>query len=271
MEIAELLSAMPDAAASWLKTGEQKPLSHDEYLRKRMKWANAEPGTLTGYDCPVCKNRGSVTKIKSGYLVSVECKCMPIRRSMRQIEKSGMKELIERHTLENFKTPERWQRDTKQKAVDFLGNGGEKWFVALGSIGAGKTHICTAICGMKLKAGNEVRYMLWRDMSVKLKAAVSDSEEYDRLIYPLKNAKVLYIDDLFKTERGGKISQADINLAFELLNYRYCNKKLTTVISSELTLNEIMDIDEAVGSRIFERCKPDYCIELEGKKNWRMG
>lgn len=271
MEIAELLSAMPEEAARRLKTGEQKPLSRDEYLRKKMEWENDAPGNLTGYDCPVCKNRGCVTKIRSGYLVSVECRCMGVRRSLRNLEKSGMKELLKLYTFESFKTPERWQEGVKQKAADYLENGSGRWFAALGSVGAGKTHICTAICGMRLKAGDEVRYMLWRDMSVKLKAAVSDSEEYDRLIYPLKNAKVLYIDDLFKTERGGKISQADINLAFELLNYRYCNKKLTTVISSELTLNDIMDIDEAVGSRIFERCKPDYCIELEGKKNWRMG
>lgn len=261
---------MPEDVASRLKTGEQKPLSSDEYLRKRAEWENAMQGNLTGYDCPVCKNRGSVTKIKDGYLVSVECKCMPIRRSMRHIEKSGMKELIERHTLDNFKTPQWWQTVMKQRAVDFLKNGAGRWFAALGSVGAGKTHICTAICGTMLRAGNEVRYMLWRDMSVKLKAAVNDSEEYDRLIGPFKRADVLYIDDLFKTERGGKISQGDINLAFELLNYRYCNKRLTTVISSELTMNEILSIDEAVGSRICERCG-EYCIELEGKKNWRMG
>lgn len=271
MEIAELLSAMPEAAARRLKTGAQKPLRSDEYLRKRLEWENATSGSLKGYDCPVCKNRGFSTKIKGRYLVSVECECIPIRRSMRHIEKSGMKELIERNTLENFKTPQRWQVAMKQMAVDYLENGDGRWFAALGSVGAGKTHICTAICGAKLRAGREVRYMLWRDMSVKLKATVNDSEEYDRLIYPFKKAAVLYIDDLFKTEHGGKISQGDINLAFEILNYRYCDKRLVTVISSELTMNDILSIDEAVGSRIFERCGTDYCVELEGKKNWRMG
>lgn len=236
-----------------------------------MEWANANPGDLTGYDCPICKNRGYSTEIRDGYLVSVPCKCMAARRSIRNLEKSGMKELVERHTLENFQTKQSWQSNMKRWATDYLEHGDGMWFSALGSVGAGKTHICTAICGELLKRGEEVRYMLWRDTSVKLKAAVNDDEEYERLILPLKRANVLYIDDLFKTERGGKISQADINLAFELLNYRYCGKKLITVISSERTMNELLDIDEAIGSRIFERCGPEYCVELEGKKNWRMG
>lgn len=271
MELAELLGMMPPEVADRLKTGGLKPLSSDDCLRQRMEWENAIPGSLTGYDCPDCKNRGYNTEIRDGYLVSVPCKCMATRRSIRNLEKSGMKELVDRHTLENFQEKQSWQSAMKQRAVDYLEHGGGRWFSALGSVGAGKTHICTAICGELLKRGKEVRYMLWRDMSVKLKAAVNEADEYDRLIWPLKRARVLYIDDLFKTERNGKISQADINLAFELLNYRYCGKKLITVISSERTMNELLDIDEAIGSRISERCGPEYCVELEGKKNWRMG
>lgn len=194
---------------------------------------------------------------------------MERRRSIRQIEKSGMKTLLDRNTLEKFETKERWQTDMKQKALDFLRDDSDGWFAALGSVGAGKTHICTAICGELLNRGIGVRYMLWRDESTRIKAVANDAEEYDRLISPFKRARVLYIDDLFKTRRGEELRAADINLAFEILNYRYCDKKLVTVISSEKTMGELMKIDEAIGSRIYERCK-NWCVELFGNKNRRV-
>lgn len=224
---------------------------------------------MTGVDCPLCKNRGYITEISGKHLVSVECRCMAKRRSLREIERSGMKELLERHTLENFKTKELWQAEMKRKAIDFLKGGSGGWFAALGSVGAGKTHLCTAICGELLNRGKGVRYMLWRDESVKIKAAANEADEYERLIIPFKHVPVLYIDDLFKTKRGEQIRPADVNLAFELLNYRYCSKKLVTIISSEKTMSELLSIDEAVGSRIYERCG-GFCVELTGNKNRRL-
>ena len=44
-----------------------------------------------------------------------------------------------------------------------------------------------------------------------------------------------------------------MKLAFEILNYRYINKK-PTILSSEWYINELADMDEATASRIAERC-----------------
>lgn len=260
---------MPPQAREQLKRGISRPQSSEEYLKTRRDWANAEVGRLKGVDCPLCKNRGYTTEIQGNYLISVECPCMETRRSIKQIERSGMKGLLENHTFANFKTAESWQAQMKKKALSFLGNESGAWFAALGSVGAGKTHICTAICGELLKRGCGVRYMLWRDESTKIKAVVNDAKEYGKLLDPYKTAQVLYIDDLFKTKRGEEIRAADINLAFELLNYRYCDKRLVTIISSEKTMDELMNIDEAIGSRIYERCG-DYCVEISGNKNRRI-
>lgn len=238
-------------------------------MKEKAAWANENRGDLRGYDCPLCKNRGNIFEVKNGALVSVECQCMEARRSMWRIERSGMKSLIEEYTFESFNTAEPWQAEMKRRALSFLESGGAAWFAAMGSVGAGKTHICTAMCGKLLSEGKAVRYMLWRDESVKIKAAVNDTSEYAALMDPLKAAPVLYIDDLFKTKQGERISQGDINLAFELLNYRYCNKSLVTIISSEKTIEEITDIDEAIGSRIYERSKGFY-LKLTGNKNRRL-
>ncbi|MFR5069708.1 MAG: hypothetical protein ACLTE2_07870 [Eubacteriales bacterium] len=43
-------------------------------------------------------------------------------------------------------------------------------------------------------------------------------------------------------------------MAFEILNHRYNQSKIT-IISSEMTIRELIVCDEAVGSRIFQRTK----------------
>ena len=139
---------------------------------------------------------------------------------------------------------------------------------------SGKTHICTAICREFLLAGKQVVYMLWRDDIVKLKGFVNDAEAYEPLIDRFKKADVLYIDDLFKTGKTTdqtmqKPTPADINAAFEIVNYRYNNPELLTIISSELSEDELLDIDEAIGGRIFERAKT-ITIARDRARNYRI-
>lgn len=268
MELAEILDAMPPTVAEKLKSGTFPQLSSEAYLEAKKNLANAEKGNLPGIDCSLCKNRGTITEIQGKYLVSVVCECMVKRRSLRNIEKSGLKEVLDRYTLDNFRTDEAWQAQMKRKAIAYLKSGGAEWFCALGSVGSGKTHLCTAVCGELLNKGVSVRYMLWRDESVKLKAAVNNEEKYETMIRPFKRAKVLYIDDLFKTKKQADITTGDINLAFEIINYRD-SAGLQTIISSEMGMDEIIAVDEGIGSRIYKHCK-NYCLELTGNKNRRL-
>ena len=93
-----------------------------------------------------------------------------------------------------------------------------------------------------------------------------DQEEYNKRMWKLKTVSVLYIDDFLKCR--GAPSDSDINIAFELLNARYNNTKLTTIISTERSISEILGLDEALGSRIVERSK-GYCIKA-ASENWRL-
>ena len=222
-------------------------------------------------DCPLCGNRGYTIVPRGDCLVAVICKCDAIRRSMTRIKKSGLSELVEEYTLDKYETDESWRKDAKEKAIAFLDDHTGKWFGCFGQVGSGKTHLCTAICVEFLKAGKPVIYMPWRDDIVPLKASVTDEEEYSKAINELKTVEVLYIDDLFKTEEGRRPTAGDINIAFELLNYRYNNRSLITLVSCERQIGDIMDIDEAVGTRIYQRCK-EYCVSIkkDPKKNWRL-
>lgn len=204
-------------------------------------------------------------------MASVPCKCMTIRNNKRRIEQSGLSDLLSRYTFAAWKTETQWQREILDGAKRFAEKP-EGWFAVSGKPGTGKTHICTAICGELMKKGFDVRYMLWRDAATTLKAnSMGDAAGYSREIDPLKTVKVLYIDDFFKT--GGKRPPTvmDANLAFEIINARYNATGLITIVSSERSLDELMRIDEATASRIYERTKANRNFyNLAGRENWRM-
>lgn len=242
-----------------------------DYKQRAVNNYNNCIGTLVGYDCIICKNKGNIAELINGNDTMRDCKCMQVRHSLDRIERSGLKHLMADYIFDNYKAIEPWQAQAKDMAIAFTSDYENKWFFAGGQVGCGKTHLCTAIVGHFLKMGKSAKYMLWRDEVVPLKALVTDDEAYVSTINKLKRVGVLYIDDFFKTERGKNPSTADINIAFELLNYRYNNSDLITIISSEMLIDDIIDIDEAVGSRIYQKTK-DYClvINYDRAKNYRL-
>jgi DNA replication protein DnaC len=243
----------------------------EEYAQRQAERRNElEYPPRDGVDCPKCLNRGFITEARGLYLVNIPCECQKIRRSIREIRLSGLQDLLKIYTFDTYQTPDRWQADIKRAAINFLTDYERNWFCALGAVGSGKTHICTAICGHFLREGKSVRYMLWRDVCRRLKSVVTDDEDYDGIMQPLKDCDVLYIDDFFKVQQGKDPTPGDVNVAFELLNHRYNNPAKITLISSELSANKILYADEAVGSRIHERSKR-YLFDIGGEgKNWRL-
>lgn len=230
---------------------------------------NSLEGQLTGYQCQICRNKGIVYYERDGYEYCRECGCMKSRRALQRIKNSGLENQIKKCTFDTFETPQDFQKLIKQKAVDFVENP-TGWFFIGGQVGCGKSHICTAIVKAMLDKGKEVRYMQWRDDVTTIKSK-ANSDEYAQLVTPLKKAEVLYIDDMFKTEKGKQPTTADINVAFEILNHRYINQDLITLISSEKMLIEVAQIDEAIGSRIYEMSNDyDLSIAKDTKKNYRL-
>lgn len=219
---------------------------------------------LDGVDCPRCHNTGAiVTKREDGTLYARECECMAKRRSLRRIKLSNMSDMLQRYTFESYETPDDVRKKIKAKALAFCQQQ-DGWFYIAGKSGSGKSHICTAICASLMEQDKEVYYMAWRDESTAIKACVTDAAEYERRVNKLKRVAVLYIDDFLK---GGD-SSADIRLAFEILNARYIDSKLRTIISSEHDISEIISKDEALGGRIYERSR-GYILKAPGE-NWRL-
>lgn len=258
-----------------------KPMSARDYEQFKVDGLNNTVGDRDkedGHNCPECKNKGYIVKLvenEDGTYSHCcgDCKCIPIRNSIMRMKRSGLKNIIKDYTFDKFEDTEPWQKALKSAAVEFSKEP-KGWFFLGGQSGAGKTHLCTAICREFLLAGQNVRYMLWRDEIVKLKAVVNDAEEYSKIIEPYKRVQVLYIDDLFKTgkaadQQNQRPTQGDINAAFEIINYRYNNPGLITIISSELTVDDLIDIDEATGGRIYERAKA-FNIAKDRSRNYRI-
>ena len=216
--------------------------------------------------CPICGGIGYIfRRDEKGELFSRECKCEIIRQNKRRIERSGLKPLLENCTFDQYDTPDDWQKSAKQTAKQYVTDYRGKWFFMGGSSGTGKTHLCTAVCGELMNSGVPVRYVQWRSDIPPIKAKINDADAYTDAIWPLKSVKALYIDDFLK----GSISDGDKNIAFDLLNARYNNPDAITLISSEMTIDKILEWDEAIGSRIAERSK-GYMLNLRGKQNWRL-
>ena len=219
---------------------------------------------MDNVDCPICKNTGLIIRIdEDGFPRGRQCECMKKRVSLRNIEDSGLRDLVKRYSFDNYQTPGEAQKKIKQKAEMFV-KSDAPFFIISGLTGSGKTHICTAICKALIEDNWKTKYMVWRTDAAHLKSIVNEGPAYEKEINRLRDVPVLYIDDLFKGGANG----ADIKLAFELLNYRYNQTQTRTIISTELDFKALRKIDDALASRIYKR-SAGYC-RRSPDRNYRI-
>lgn len=252
---------------------EQERLQRIADRENRMK---GHKNAYDGFDCAQCQNKGYIMKVVQTdsiwELVQMTCICEKSRKSIRNLKASGLENVLKDYRFDNYIATETWQKAVLEKAKKYVNDEGQSWFFMGGQSGAGKSHLCSAVAIDLLRKGKEVKYMLWKSDSRKIK-----NDNFDNggtLIEYYKNVEILYIDDLFKVGKshGADIQRptgGDINLAFEIINSRVAQKK-KTIISSESTLVDLFDIDEAVAGRIKQMCG-EYCLNIskgEGK-NYR--
>ena len=134
----------------------------------------------------------------------------------------------------------------------------------LGQSGAGKTHLLIAISNNLLRKSVEVLYFPYKEGFDDLK---KNFDELERKINRMQNAQVLFIDDLFKGRT--QVTDFQIETMFGVINYRYLNH-LPILVSSEKTFDMMIDIDEAIASRLYEMSK-DFKVIYKGKElNYRF-
>lgn len=225
------------------------------------------------YECPKCKDTGFIyVKDTSGHEIAVRCECFAIRKAKDMMKRSGISAEFQKKTFDNFKTKMNPQlSNAKNKAMQYVKNFAQmesaryNSIMFCGQVGAGKTHLGTAICSELVNSGISVIYMSYRNTVTKIKQNIIDEEAYNRELNQYTSARVLYIDDLLK----GRLTETDINIIYEIVNYRYMNN-MPVIISTEKSPNDLLVFDEAIGSRLIEMCRGNI-IYLQGKElNYRL-
>ena len=231
-----------------------------------------DTNTAKSYKCDLCRDEEYVEVEKDGVVYMRPCECRGRNQIINRLKRSGLGETLVRCTFRTYTTREVWQAEAKDDAYAFVKDHKDKWLYVGGQVGSGKTHLCTAVVLELIKQGMDARYMLWRDEAVYLKSLITKDTEYQDAMRPYKTVDVLYIDDFLKTRKGLMPMAGDINLAIELINYRYINRnRLTTIISSELSMDELINIDEALGSRIMQASRNStIIIQPERGRNYRL-
>lgn len=220
------------------------------------------------YKCNKCRDLTFIIKENT----AIPCECRALIEAKNILKNSGISEEFRKKTFENYNysfdaqsLEAFYKAKTYVKNFNEIKNKRNNSIIFMGQVGSGKTHLSMAIANNLMDSGISVIYMPFRDIITRIKQNIMDEEYYRKIISRYKNAKVLLIDDLFK----GSISKSDINIMFEIINHRYFNN-LAMIISSEKGFNELIDIDEALGSRIIEMAK-GYRVELKGRKlNYRI-
>lgn len=218
------------------------------------------------YNCNRCKDTTWILD-NSGKVIE-RCKCYEIIKVKEQWEASGLNTDDLDKTFKSFETCNDLTKRMKGIVTNYylrfkeIEKTKQNSILLCGQPGAGKTHLSIALANNFIKKDSKrVVYMPYRQVMTQLKQNILDKEYYKSLVEKYKLAEILLIDDLFK----GKINETDINIMFEIINHRYINK-LPIIVSTEYLVKEMLNFDEAIGSRVYEMTK-DFIVEIQGQEN----
>ncbi len=132
-----------------------------------------------------------------------------------------------------------------------------------GDTGVGKTHLIKCMANELIKLNHVVlftsSFAMHQDFYKSY--ATKDLDQKNALLERYLNCEFLFIDDLGTELRNPNIS---LNYLYQVINERK-NKKLPTIITTNLDLYDIKDYyDERISSRIIDK-NTSICILIKGK------
>lgn len=240
----------------------------EERRKILVKLGYPEDYTAVHYTCKDCSDTGFVgTKM---------CKCLKQLLITKNIQSSGMGNLIDKQSFDNFNldvyknNPDvlaRMERNLKF-ARAFADNFARHHdnLLLIGTTGTGKTHISTAIAKAVISQGFDVLYDSVQNIvndfeRDKFRSGYNSEQTSDKY----NECDLLIIDDL-----GAEfITQFSVSALYNLINTRQ-NKGLSTIISTNLSASELAGKYEG---RIYSRIiGADYTVlRFEGDDRRIMG
>lgn len=223
------------------------------------------------YNCPICRDL-LYTFNEEGQ--AEPCKCKDKVEAKKKLEICGLSEFFKYKTFSTYKADDPVLKEAKNIAIDYCIKFKEnpkydKSIILSGQPGSGKTHLGAAIMLNLIENNIGCLYVEYINMLITLKQSVMDDINYIKQLDKYTNTRILFLDDFLK----GKPNDADLKYIFEVVNDRYLKKK-PMIISTEKSPKEILEFDEAIGSRIIEMCggiEKGNIILFQGKNlNYRL-
>ena len=228
-----------------------------------VKLGYPEDYTDVHYTCTACSD--------TGFDGTRMCKCLKQLLITKNIKSSGMGQLIDKQSFDNFELeiykskPEIYERMARNVKIAkaFAQNFARRHdnLLLIGTTGKGKTHISTAIAKEVISQGFDVLYDSVQNIvndfeKDKFRSGYNRGEQIsDKYL----ECDLLIIDDL-----GAEfVTQFSISALYNLINTRQ-NKGLSTIISTNLSASELAGKYEG---RIYSRIiGSDYTVlRFEGE------
>ena len=248
----------------------------DNFLEKRaVKIHNDTYVKDNIYECAKCKNKGRIAYLDEyGKFAIKVCDCHNIRVNRKKMEQLGLLEFLdENSSFDEMIDKEQWQKTMINSAKEYVDNFENEWLFVCGSVGSGKTKLCSIVFSKLLEKNPDAvcNYLRWDSENRRLTfPSEKEKEEVFKEIEDYKTCDILYIDDFLRLKNKNDFNTYMSDTAKSIIDYRYTNK-LPTIISSELYYNELEEIDEAIATRIYQRCKKGkYVISIKRDKTRNM-
>jgi DNA replication protein DnaC len=221
------------------------------------------------YSCEKCKDTRLIQTDFNSYR---QCECIARDKVNKSWRESGLSvEQLEKKTYKTFSPWNQEIKNMKDKATGYAVTFGkiqkteQNSLYISGIAGCGKSHLAIATAGYLMAKKFNVMYMTYMEIAVTLKQNATNKDVYEKLLSKYKNAEILLIDDLLKN----KPTDADLNILFQIIDYRY-RAHLPMIISSERTIKDLLNWDNAIGRRIYEMSKGHIIENMDIRNNYSL-